>query len=35
MEPEEAIFTELQMEMLFAEYEILPCRKRTQGYSPI
>jgi len=33
MEPEEAIFTELQMEMLFAEYEILPCRKRTQGYS--
>jgi len=24
MEPEEAIFTELQMEMLFAEYEILP-----------
>ena len=33
MEPEEAIFTELQMEMLFAEYEILPCRKKTQGYS--
>jgi hypothetical protein len=32
MEPEEAILTELQMEMLFAEYEILPCRKRTQGY---
>jgi len=32
MEPEEAILTELQMTMLFAEYEILPCRKRTQGY---
>ena len=29
---EEAVYDELQAEATFAEYEYLPCRKRSQGY---